>query len=72
MQKMARNGVHFEIGLGECTMVSRLDAMKMDKKKIYGGELLISEKAAAENDKEKRCRTYVLSEREKEIIKRLA
>lgn len=53
-------------------MVSRLDAMKMDKKKIYGGELLISEKAAAENDKEKRCRTYVLSEREKEIIKRLA
>lgn len=46
LQKMAHNGISFEIYQKECAQVGRLDAQLAVKKSIYGAGLLLSTEAA--------------------------
>ena len=48
MQRFAKYGVEFEVGRGDCARISALDAQRPMGKAIYGGGLLLSERAAAE------------------------
>ena len=47
MQRYSKRGVEFKVHRGECVAISALDAQKKQKK-IFGGGLLLSERAAAE------------------------
>ena len=69
--------VPFEIPRGTAAYTSQLDSQKQAKKTSFGGGLLISEKAAAEKAAaekaaEKEAIVWELSEREKEIIRKLS
>ncbi len=64
LQKMAKYGVEFAIKKSDSTFIRKLDA-QVDAA-IYGGGLLLSEKAAAE-----KAAVWELSDREKEIVKSL-
>ena len=66
MQYYAAHGVALKIKHQDCTFIRALDAQRKDGKAIFGGGLLLNERAAAE-----RAHTIVweLSEREKEIVK---
>ena len=48
VQFFARYGEPFEVKRGDCVRIRRLDAQADQKKSIFGGGLLLSEKAAAE------------------------
>ena len=48
MQKMARYGIEYQVERRQCLHVGSLEAQKAVKKSIFGGGLLLSEKAAAE------------------------
>lgn len=65
LQRYARYGVGLEIRAEDCTTIHALDAQREHKKAIYGGGLLLSEKAAAEKAA---AHAWELSEREREII----
>ena len=78
MGYIAKYGQHLEIKRAESTPIRSLDAMKEAGKGIYGGALLLSERAAAERAAAERAAaeraaatSWPLSEREKEIIKSL-
>lgn len=60
MQRYARYGVDFKVRRESCMLVRSLDAQKASRKSIFGGGLLLSEKAAAEK--------YSLSERERQLV----
>ena len=80
LQKIAQYGVEFEVRRSECTCIQQLDAQVEEKKRIYGGGLLLNaaaterraaaERAAAERAlaEEARARVYDLSERERGMI----
>ena len=65
-QKLARYGVDYRVYRKDCTFVRKLDAQ--NGKAIFGGGLLLSEKAAAERAAAER---FALSEREKQIVQHL-
>lgn len=65
---MARYGIDYQVERGQCLHVSSLDAQKAMKKSIFGGGLLLSEKAAAEK---KNAIVFELSEREKDLVRQL-
>ena len=80
MQKYASRGVDFRVKRGRCVRIAKLDSMVAQRKAIYGGGLLLSDKAAAEKaaaekaaadkaaaDKEGAI-VWELSDREKRII----
>ena len=76
MQYYARHGVALKIKHRDCTFIRSLDAQRKDGKAIFGGGLLlneraVAERAAAERAAAERAHTIVweLSEREKQIIK---
>lgn len=79
--KLSRNGIDFKIRRNECEMLAAADQQKKMKKAIYGGGLLLSkkkaaEKVAAEKEVEEKVAAeqkikIELSEREKEIVKKL-
>lgn len=76
--KYAKRGVTFRIRAEDCTRVSALDEQRKHGKAIFGGGLLLSERAARERrtsgatEEEKTgARKWQLSEREKEIVKGL-
>ena len=73
MQKMARYGIDYQVERGQCLHVSSLDAQKAMKKSIFGGGLLLSEKAAAEKAaaEKKNAIVFELSEREKDLVRQL-
>ena len=48
MQRWAKYGIDLSVRRGECCRVNKLDAQKAMGKGIYGGGLLLSERAAAE------------------------
>ena len=48
LQKLAHYGIDFSVRRGECVNISRLDAQREVKKGIFGGGLLLSNRAAAE------------------------
>lgn len=76
MQRWAKYGVEFEVRRGDCCRVSRLDANP--KKGIYGGGLMLSERAAAERAaaeraaaERARAHVWELSDRERAIVSML-
>ena len=68
MQKYARYGIDFEVREVDAAPVRKLDAKK--GKQIYGGGLLLSERAAAERAAAERAAAerFELSDREKAIV----
>ena len=48
LQKMAKYGVRYSVRKSECIRISALDNQKAKGKAVFGGGLLLSEKAAAE------------------------
>lgn len=82
MQKYSHYGIDIKIRRRDCTPVSKLDAQQAHGKTIYGGGLLLSERAAAEKaaaekaaeekvEKTARMR-WQLSEREWDIVRSLS
>ena len=78
MKKMARYGIDYQVERGRCLHVNSLDAQKAMKKSIFGGGLLLSEKAAAEKAaaekaaaEKKNAIVFELSEREKDLVRQL-
>ncbi len=84
LNRYSKHGVEFKIRKSECVMVSKMDAQKDSGKAIFGGGLLLSDeaaarheqasKAAAEKAAAEKAAAYVceLSEREKQIVKKLS
>ena len=70
---LSKYGVDFSVGAGESEFIRGLDAQKEHGKAIFGGGLLISEKAAAEKAAAEKAAAlrWPLSDREKEIIRSL-
>ena len=71
----SKHGVDYGVNYADCSFIRALDAQKQKNKTIYGGGLLLSEKAAAEKAAaekaaaEKAAATvWELSDREREII----
>lgn len=79
MQRWASKGINFEVRKNECIPIAHLDEQANEKRRIYGGGLLLSdakakEKAAAEKataPSRPGERQYKLSEREWELVKSL-
>lgn len=78
MQKYCKYGIKFSVKRKDCTMVSELDAQRLHKKTIFGGGLLLSERAATERAATERAaaeranvQVWKLSEREMEVVKQL-
>ena len=57
MQRWARYGVPFSLRRGDCVRVTQLDAQKSERKSIFGGGLLLSERAAAKRAAAERAAT---------------
>lgn len=75
LQRYAHYGVDYKVRRGDCTFCAALDAQRPAKKKIFGGGLLLSdraaaEKAAAEKAAAERTTAHIweLSERERTIV----
>ena len=68
LQKYARYGVAMTVRRSDCTAIGALDSQKAKKKAIFGGGLLLSERAAAERAA---AHTWDLSARELQIIRNL-
>lgn len=78
MADIARRGVSFEIAEGEVQFIRAMDEQRENGKAIYGGGFILSEKAAAEKAAAEKAtaekaaaRHWELSEREREIVRRL-
>ena len=72
-------GIEFKVSKSESFFISQLDTQKEKKKVIFGGGFLVSERCAAERERAERERAereqaerFELSDREKQIIKRLS
>ena len=78
MQRYALREIDFEVRRGECVRIAGLDSQKENKKSIFGGGLLLSDKKAAERLAAERlvaellaAERWELSEREMEIVRGL-
>ena len=73
LQKYARYGVAMTVRRSDCTVIGALDSQRVKKKTIFGGGLLLSERAAAERAAAERAAacTWELSARELQIIREL-
>ncbi len=69
----SKHGIEIRVKKSESVFISCLDAQKEIKKSIFGGSYLVSEKCAKAYEKAERekAERFILSEREKEIIKTL-
>ena len=65
LQRYSKYGVDFRVRRGDCVLIAALDDQRRAGKTIFGGGLLLSEKAAAEKAA---AETWRLSPREKAII----
>ena len=68
LQRYSKYGVEFKVRRTDCVPISALDEQRPLGKSIYGGGLLLSERAAAERAAAKR---FNLSEREKAMVEML-
>ena len=79
LQKYAQYGVEFAVKREDCTQIEKLDSQRPMGKKIFGGGLLLSEKAAAEKAAAEKAAAekaaekaaahiWELSERERQIV----
>ena len=78
LQYYASHGVDFAVRRKDCTPISALDAQRERGKAVFGGGLLLSEKAAAEKAAAEKAAAekaaaekWKLSERELEIVRSL-
>lgn len=78
LQKFGRYDVDYKLKACDCIPISALDSQRAEGKAIFGGGLLLSEKAAAEKAAAERAAAeraaaerWTLSPRELEIIERL-
>ena len=73
MQRWNKYGIEFMVRREDCAHIGKLDAQKELGKGIYGGGLLLSERAAAERAAAERARAHVweLSDRELAIVSML-
>lgn len=73
MQRWAHYGVNFSVRKKDCVFVSKLDAQSAQGKTIFGGGLLLSEKAAAEKAAAEKAGAIIweLSDRERAIVAKL-
>ena len=78
MQRYSHYGIDFKVRREDCALISRLNAQRQKKKGIFGGGLLLSERAAAERAAAERAAAeraaaekWELSAAELEIIKNL-
>ena len=65
LQKYSKYGVELTVRRGDCTLISRLDSQKDCGKSIFGGGLLLAERAAAERAA---AHKWELSDREKAVV----
>lgn len=84
LQRYSKYGVELKIRKSECARISKMDAQKDSGKTIFGGGLLLSDDAALRHEKAAQAaaeraaaeravaHTWELSDREKEIIKKLS
>ena len=75
LQKYAHYGVEFAVKREDCTQIEKLDSQRKMGKRIFGGGLLLSEKAAAEKAAAEKAAAekaaahiWELSERERQIV----
>ena len=78
MQRWAHYGINFSVKKKDCVFVSKLDAQSAHGKAIFGGGLLLSEKAAAEKAAAEKAAAekadaiiWQLSDRERAIVAKL-
>ena len=78
LQRYAHYGVNFSVRRSDCTVIGALDSQRERKKTIFGGGLLLSERAAAERAAAERAAAeraaahiWSLSDRELQIIREL-
>lgn len=78
IQSIAKYGQSLRIRAEDCAFIRALDSQRSAGKKVFGGGFLLSEKAAAEKVAAEKAaaekaaaKIWELSEREKEIIRRL-
>ena len=78
IQRIAKYGQSLRIRAEDCAFIRALDSQRDAGKTVFGGGFLLSEKAAAEKAAAKKAaakkaaaKIWELSEREKEIIRRL-
>ena len=71
LRRWSKYEVDFEVRREDCCRISALDAQRACGKAIYGGGLLLSERAAAERAAAERARAHVweLSAREREVVR---
>ena len=69
MERYTKYGIDLKIKNNECEFIKRLDKQKEHKKAIFGGGLLLSERAAAERAAK---HVWELSKREWEIVRGLS
>lgn len=67
LQRLGRYGVDYKLKARDCVLISALDSQRAEGKAIFGGGLLLSEKAAAEKAA---AVEWPLSDRETAIIKK--
>ena len=68
VQRYSKHGVEFRVRRSDCVRISKLDAQSESGKAIFGGGLLLSERAAAERAA---AEVWKLSERELDIVRLL-
>ena len=70
MQRYAKYGVELRIMREDCTFIRALDSQRECGKTVFGGGLLLSDRAAAERAAAERAAAHVwtLSDREREIV----
>lgn len=70
LQRYSKYGIDYKIRRNECGYLSKLDAQKSSGKAVFGGGLLLSDKAAAERAAAERAAAHIweLSQRERDIV----
>lgn len=74
IQKIAKYGQELKIRKGQCAFIRTMDDQRNRGKSIFGGAMILSPQAAAEKAAAEKVNAirWELSEREKEIVRRLA
>lgn len=79
--KYSKYGIYFSVSADEAVQIPEMDAQRVTGKTIYGGGLLLSTEAAARKAKARKAAAervvaaptiWQLSEREKEIVRKLS
>ena len=63
LQQFALRGIEFGVRFEDCIGISNLDAMRKAKKQLFGGSLLLSQRAAAERAAAERAAERAAAER---------